>query len=74
VLFENRTNYKNAICGRRVEILTLNVVVRKVNHTAEDISLLYVCGVGRFSPWLGTPMRPDVKTATDSPQGVVSPA
>jgi hypothetical protein len=35
-------------CMGRVEILTLNVAVRKVNHTAEDISLLCVCGVGRF--------------------------
>ena len=58
----------------RVEILTLNLAVRKVNQTAEDISLLCVCGVGCFLPWLGTPMPLDVKTATDSPQGMVSPA
>ena len=58
----------------RVEILTFYLVVHKVNRTAEDISLLYVCEVGRFSPWLDTPMPPDVKTATDSPQGMVSPA
>jgi hypothetical protein len=71
MLFANRT-LQECNLWKSVEILTLNLVVHKVNHTAEDIRLLYVCGVGRFSPWLGTPLPPDVKAATDNPQGMVS--